>query len=125
MSRTKRFRGDETADELLAMMGSPDFHVRIDPRDGSRIIEEYYPPNRTRRAIEPAPELWARHEWLAVVHAYRECSEKRPSQARVAEQMGFDSEQPLRDRLRPLGILTWRTVHALIAAHDESNTSPR
>ena len=63
-----------------------------------------------------APALWTEPEWLAIVKAYRACGEARPSQIHVAQVMGFDTEQPLRDRLRGLGIRHWRAVHPLIAA---------
>jgi hypothetical protein len=72
-------------------------------------------PERPDRARKPA-NLWAEPEWLAVVKAYQSCESARPSQLDVARQLGFDTEQPLRDRLRPLGITNWRAVHALIAA---------
>jgi hypothetical protein len=60
-------------------------------------------------------ELWHDPEWLSIVRAYREAG-GRPSQVAVASVFGWETEQPLRDRLRPLGIDRWAKVHALVAA---------
>jgi hypothetical protein len=54
-------------------------------------------------------------EWEWIVAAYRACGTPRPKQIDVAARMGFDTEQPLRDRLRPRGIKRWPDIHARIA----------
>ena len=59
-------------------------------------------------------DLWSRAEWRAIVEVYRSRGKPRPSQLEVAEEMGFNTEHPLRDRLRALGIVDWRAVHALV-----------
>jgi len=59
-------------------------------------------------------DLWSRAEWRAIVEVYRSRGKPRPSQLEVAEEMGLNTEQPLRDRLRALGIVDWRAVHALV-----------
>lgn len=48
--------------------------------------------------------------------AARRLNKKRPSLADVAEEFGWDSEQPLRDYCRDVGIASWHDVHALMAA---------
>ena len=57
---------------------------------------------------------------VALVRKYRAASErlnkKRPTQMDVAEEFGWESEQPMRDYLRDLGIARWHDVHALVAA---------
>jgi hypothetical protein len=60
------------------------------------------------------PDLWTKANWLAIVKAYRACGSRATQQA-VAEAMGFDSEQPVRDRLRSVNVPDWRAVHDLIA----------
>ena len=55
-------------------------------------------------------------EWMAIVKAYRATKLERPSQLLVAEKMGFVTEEPLRTRLRALGVKKWHAVHALVAA---------
>jgi hypothetical protein len=58
-------------------------------------------------------------EWVELVRDYRaavKASGKRPALARVAEEYGWGSEQPLRDRLHKLGIARWHHVHALVAS---------
>ena len=74
-----------------------------------------------QRRADTAPE------WLAIVRAYRSCQRpesRRPSQLQVANVMGFDTEQPLRDRLRRIGIADWRAVHARVAADYGSESRP-
>jgi hypothetical protein len=53
--------------------------------------------------------------WQAFVLAHRATGQAQPKEKAVAKKMGWQSEQPLRDRLRPLGIKHWCTVHALVA----------
>ena len=57
---------------------------------------------------------------LALANKYQAASErlnkKRPTQMDVAEEFGWESEQPMRDYLRDLGIARWHDVHALVAA---------
>lgn len=55
-------------------------------------------------------------KWVALVKAHRATGEARPSLIKVAEKMGWTSEQPLRDLCRELGIRKWHDVHALVAA---------
>lgn len=66
---------------------------------------------RQIRSVRPG-----RADWLAIVRAYRACPTPRPTQMMVAEQLGFGSEDPLRDRLRAQGIDSWHNVHARVAA---------
>jgi hypothetical protein len=70
------------------------------------------------RKIEPAPKV-PDHEWQQIVAAYRAIGKLRPKQIEVAQQLGYDTEQPLRDRLRARGIPSWRKVHAAIAREPE------
>lgn len=52
--------------------------------------------------------------------AYRRCQVqglRRPSQSELAGEMGFDSEDPIRARLRAAGISEYRKLHAIMAAH--------
>lgn len=70
------------------------------------------------RRIEPAPAV-VDHEWRQIVEAYRATGKLRPKQIEVAQSLGFDTEQPVRDRLRERGIGHWRKVHAVIAREPE------
>jgi hypothetical protein len=73
-------------------------------------------------AARQPPDLWHDPEWIAIVRAYRSIRAQRPSQMDVADRMGFDTEQPLRDRLRRLRIRHWRAVHALIRADPDGSS---
>lgn len=55
-------------------------------------------------------------KWRALVIAHRATGKARPKLIEVAEQMGWNSEQPLRDYCRELGIADWHDVHAIVAA---------
>lgn len=67
-------------------------------------------------ATRAAPDPWSSPEWQAIVAAYRRTGKRRPSQLEVAEELGLGTEQPIRDRLRAVGVERWSAVHALIAA---------
>lgn len=53
---------------------------------------------------------------IALVKAYRRTGKSRPSLIEVAHEMAWESEQPLRDYCRELGIKDWHDVHPLMAA---------
>lgn len=55
-------------------------------------------------------------KWRALVKAHRATGKRRPSLMEVAEQMGWNSEQPLRDYCRELRIEHWHDVHPIVAA---------
>jgi predicted secreted protein len=55
-------------------------------------------------------------KWIALVKAYRATGKQRPKLLEVAEQMGWSSEQPLRDLCRELGVADWHDVHDIVAA---------
>lgn len=57
-----------------------------------------------------------RPEWLSLVRAHRGTRKARPALIDVAERMGWNSEQPLRDLCRKLGIRRWHDVHTIVAA---------
>jgi hypothetical protein len=65
---------------------------------------------------ELAPTRPTGADWIALVRAHRRTDQRRPKLLTVAEQMGWDSEQPLRDLCRRLGIKDWRDVHGLVAS---------
>lgn len=58
-------------------------------------------------------------EWTEIVIAYRKTGMDRPKLGDVAGRMGFQSEQPVRDRIHKLGIKDWHAVHALVAAEPD------
>ena len=72
---------------------------------GERIYPD--PPGRRRLLVViqtmrggPSPDA----VWLEIVEAYRRLKQRRPTQLAIASEMGFSSEDPVRDRLRSLGI---------------------
>jgi len=77
---------------------------------GPRSLDESLKAREWIAALRPAPQVPP-----DIANAYWRCKEKRPKQIAVARQMGFETEQPLRDRLREVGILDWRVVHQLMA----------
>jgi hypothetical protein len=58
-------------------------------------------------------------EWKELVKAYRKIGQARPNLATVAEEMGWHSEQPLRDLIHRVGIERWHDVHAWVAAEPD------
>ena len=60
----------------------------------------------------------------ALIAAYRRCKARRPKQLDVAGEMGYESEDPVRDALRKAGIPDYRKIHALIAALPEGASGP-
>lgn len=61
-------------------------------------------------------ETRLRAMWLALIKAHRATGKPRPKLLEVAEQMGWNSEQPLRDYCRDLGVKEWHDVHPIVAA---------
>ena len=59
------------------------------------------------------------HEWQALVVCHRKTNLARPKLDDVAEKMGWNSEQPLRDLIHRLGFKRWHDVHAAVAAAPE------
>jgi hypothetical protein len=93
--------------------------------DDPRFVRGPYGRERTQdwlqrqlRRAEPVRSPQDR-EWRQIVEAYRRCVDPRPKEIDVAQEMGFSTEQPLRDRLRPRGITRWPQIHAIIAAEPE------
>lgn len=72
-----------------------------------------------RTATDTPPQRPTGIRWREIVLAHRRTGQARPKQLEVAMQMDFNNEQPLRARLRGLGISNWRDVHALIATEPE------
>ena len=59
------------------------------------------------------------HEWTMLVRAHRATGAARPKQIEVANRLGWENEQPLRDLCRRLGIEDWRSIHAFVASEPE------
>jgi hypothetical protein len=76
------------------------------PAERAATIARY----RARRAIDQSSP-----EWMRLVKAYRATGKPRPKLMEVAEQMGWASEQPLRDLYHRLGVARWHDVHALVS----------
>jgi hypothetical protein len=55
-------------------------------------------------------------KWVALIRAHRATGKKRPKLLDVAREMGWESEQPLRDYCRELGVDNWHDVHAIVAS---------
>jgi hypothetical protein len=69
----------------------------VDARSGRRLIQ-------------------LRAQWIALIRAHRATDKPRPKLIEVAEKMGWNSEQPLRDYCRELGVENWHDVHTIVAA---------
>jgi hypothetical protein len=92
--------------------------------EGYEALRRMFDPEGPRRALirigeeERERKRAASPEWAAIEAAYLAVLEDhpndRPKQLAVAGKLGYSTEQPLRDRLRSLGIDNWRKVHPLI-----------
>jgi hypothetical protein len=120
MSGWRSLRGREFVERLIADGWTVDevvdgLHEQVFELDGDLFYLAAPPGKRRLKAriaelIGLEPELVVPRE-IAV--AYSACG-ARPTQLAVAMHMGFDTEQPLRDRLRKVGIDDWRKVHRLM-----------
>ena len=57
-----------------------------------------------------------RAKWVALIRAHLATGKRRPTLFDVAKEMGWESEQPLRDYCRDLGVTNWHDVHPIVAA---------
>ena len=113
-----------TLDELIAHL------IEQGWRD-DEILDHLRPPTRPGLGLRAARELAMHVANLRgplppgldpeLVRAYRKCQtrEPRPTQRDLADAMGFQSEDAIRDRLRAAGIDDYRSLHDVIAALPE------
>lgn len=71
---------------------------------------------RIAAARSPKRQTELRAKWIALIVAHRATGKPRPKLIEVAENMGWNSEQPLRDYCRELGVADWHDVHPIVAA---------
>jgi predicted secreted protein len=84
------------------------------------VDELLYPlPGTAEQGVTASDTATDDPRWRALIKAYRGTGKARPKLIEVAEAMGWNSEQPLRNLCRELDIAGWHDVHAMVAAEPE------